>query len=101
MAARETYSHRGSAGPCLGPADESTSARSSRALRGTAAEGANDADGPLSSLWLGRLEGGAEIERHDAQQLGIAHLRQERLAPELEHRARQALFGLDHRVDLF
>ena len=40
MAAREAYSRRGSAGPCLGPADESSSARSSRALRGTAVEGA-------------------------------------------------------------
>src|SRR4029077_9204440 len=38
--AREAYAHRGSAGPCLGPADESSSARLSRALRGTAVEGA-------------------------------------------------------------
>src|SRR6185295_14649510 len=40
MAAREAYSCSGSAGPCLGPADESSSARLSRALRGTAVEGA-------------------------------------------------------------
>ena len=56
MAAREAYSRKGSAGPCLGPADESSSARSSRALRGTAVEGANEADGPLSSLY-GTLTG--------------------------------------------
>src|SRR6202795_4226138 len=40
MAAREAYSRRGSARPCLGPADESSSARLSRALRGTAGGGA-------------------------------------------------------------
>src|SRR5258708_3773822 len=51
MAAREAYSRKESVGPCLGPADESSSARSSRALRGTAVEGRRTcADGPLSSL---------------------------------------------------
>src|ERR1700675_3806540 len=38
--ARRTRIERGSAGPCLGPADESSSARLPRALRGTAVEGA-------------------------------------------------------------
>ena len=33
MATREAYSRRGSAGPCLGSADESSSARLSRATR--------------------------------------------------------------------
>ena len=40
MTAREAYFAQGSAGPCLGPADESSSARLSRALRGTAVAGA-------------------------------------------------------------
>src|SRR5258705_12663620 len=47
-AAREAYSRRGSAGPCLGPADENSSVRQSRALRGIAAECATEADRPFS-----------------------------------------------------
>ena len=69
MAAREVYSRRGSAGPCLGPADESSSARSSRALGGTAVEGANEADGPFIALGL-RPRGLEKLARVAARRLG-------------------------------
>src|SRR6476646_4039492 len=48
-AAREAYARKGSAGPCPGHADENSSVRQSRALRGTAAAGPTSADGPFSS----------------------------------------------------
>src|SRR5882724_8753419 len=50
MAAREAPTRRGSAGPCLGPADESSSARLSRALRGTAVEAPTKQMGLIMAL---------------------------------------------------